>query len=125
MVIVMKKGSSREDLARVARAVEALGFRPHILPGVDRTAIGITGNIGPLDPDAFERLAGVARAIPVAQPFKLASREMKPEDTVVRLGSRAIGDGRLFVIAGPCAVETGEQILETARLMKQIGRAHV
>jgi 3-deoxy-7-phosphoheptulonate synthase len=121
MVIVMKKGCSREDLARVTRAVEALGFRPHVLPGVDRTAIGITGNLGPLDPDAFERLPGVARAIPVTQPFKLASREMKPEDTVVRLGSRTIGDGRLFVIAGPCAVETGEQILETARRMKLAG----
>ncbi len=121
MVIVMKKGCSREDLARVARAVEALGFRPHVLPGVERTAIGITGNPGPLDPDAFERLPGVARAIPVSQPFKLASREMKPEDTVIRLGPRTIGEGRLFVIAGPCAVETGDQILETARLLKLAG----
>ena len=121
MVIVMKKGSSREDLARVAQAVESLGFHPHVLPGAERTAIGITGNAGPLDPDAFERLPGVARAIPVSQPFKLASREMKPEDTVVRLGPRSIGDGHLFVIAGPCAVETGDQILETARLMKLAG----
>jgi len=121
MVIVMKKGSSREDLARVVRAVEALGFRPHVLPGMERTAVGITGNPGPLDPDVFERLPGVARAIPVSQPFKLASREMKPEDTVVTVGSRAIGGGGLFVIAGPCAVETGEQVLETARLMKLAG----
>jgi 3-deoxy-7-phosphoheptulonate synthase len=83
--------------------------------------VGITGNRGPLDPDVFERLTGVARAIPVSQPFKLASREMKPEDTVVKVGSRAIGDGGLFVIAGPCAVETGEQVLETARLMKLAG----
>jgi len=121
MVIVMKKGSSREDLARVARAVEALGFRAHVLAGVHRTAIGITGNPGPLDPDSFERLPGVARAIPVTQPFKLASREMKPEDTVIRLGSRTIGDGGLFVIAGPCAVETPDQIMETARAMKRAG----
>jgi 3-deoxy-7-phosphoheptulonate synthase len=121
MVIVMKKGSSREDLARVARAVEALGFHAHVLPGIERTAIGITGNPGPLDPDAFERLPGVARAFPVSQPFKLASRETKPEDTVVRVGSRTIGAGGLFVIAGPCAVETGDQILETARLMKIAG----
>jgi len=121
MVIVMKKGSSREDLARVAHAVETLGFRAHVLAGVHRTAIGVTGNPGPLDPDAFERLPGVARAIPVTQPFKLASREMKPEDTVIRVGSRTIGDGGLFVIAGPCAVETPEQILETARAMKRAG----
>jgi len=121
MVIVMKKGSSREDLARVARAVEALGFRAHVLAGVHRTAIGITGNPGPLDPDSFERLPGVARAIPVTQPFKLASREMKPDDTVIRLGSRSIGDGGLFVIAGPCAVENSDQIVETARAMKRAG----
>jgi 3-deoxy-7-phosphoheptulonate synthase len=121
MVIVMKKGSSREDLARVARVVENLGFDAHVLPGVERSVIGITGNPDPLDPDAFERLPGVARAIPITQPFKLASRELKPEDTVVKLGSRTIGGGGLFVIAGPCAVETGDQILETARLMTLAG----
>jgi 3-deoxy-7-phosphoheptulonate synthase len=121
MVIVMKKGSSREDLARVTRAVEQLGFCPHVLPGLERTAVGITGNPGPLDPDTFERLPGVARAIPISLPFKLASREMQPRDTVVRVGSKAIGGGGLFVIAGPCAVETAEQILETARLMKLAG----
>jgi len=121
MVIVMKKGSSREDLARVAHAVEALGFRAHVLAGVQRTAIGITGNPGPLDPDTFERLPGVAHAIPITQPFKLASREMKPDDTVIRIGSRGIGDGGLFVIGGPCAVESADQILETAHAMKRAG----
>jgi 3-deoxy-7-phosphoheptulonate synthase len=121
MVIVMKKGSSREDLARVAREVEELGFRAHVLPGLDRTVVGVTGNSDPLDPDTFERLPGVARAIPTSHPFKLASRETKPGDTVVRVGSRTIGDGGLFVIAGPCAVENGDQIVETARLMKSAG----
>jgi len=121
MVIVMKKGCTREDLARVTSAVEDLGLRAHVLPGVDRTAIGVTGNPGPLDPDAFERLPGVARAIPVSQPFKLASREMNPNDTVVRVGKRAIGDGGLFVIAGPCAVENADQIMETALAMKSAG----
>jgi 3-deoxy-7-phosphoheptulonate synthase len=121
MVIVMKKGSSREDLARVAQAIEALGFQAHVLPGIERTAIGVTGNVNPLDPDAFERLPGVARAIPISQPFKLASREMKPEDSVLTVGSRTIGGGGLFVIAGPCAVESGDRLLETARLMKLAG----
>jgi len=121
MVIVMKKESSREDLARVCRSVEELGFRPHTLVGVHRTAVGVTGNPGPVDPDLFERLPGVARAIPVSQPFKLASREMKPENTVIRVGSRSIGDGGLFVIAGPCAVENADQILATARAMKAAG----
>jgi len=121
MVIVMKKGSSREDLARVTRAIEQLGFCSHALPGLERTVVGITGNHGPLDSDTFERLPGVARAIPVTLPFKLASRELKPEDTVVRVGSRSIGGEGLFVIAGPCAVETADQILEAARLLKLAG----
>ena len=121
MVIVMNKGSSREDLARVTRVVEQLGFHPHVLPGIERTVVAVTGNPGPLDPDAFERLPGVARAIPIGQPLVLASRETKPDDTVVRVGSKVIGGGRLFVIAGPCAVETDDQIIETARLMKLAG----
>jgi len=121
MVIIMKKESTREDLARVCSAVEALGYRAHVLAGVQRTAVGITGNPGPLDPDTFERLAGVARAIPISQPYKLASREMKPEPTTIRVGSRTVGDGGLFVIAGPCAVENADQVLETARAMKRAG----
>ncbi len=121
MVIVMKKGSSREDLARVTRAVERLGFCPHVLPGHERTAVAISGNPGSIDPDTFERLPGVSRAIAISPPFKLASRETKPEDTVVRLGSKRIGGGGLFVIAGPCAVESADQMLETARLMKLAG----
>jgi 3-deoxy-7-phosphoheptulonate synthase len=121
MVIVMKKGSTREDLARVVRAVEELGLHPHVLPGLDRTVVGITGNTAPLDPDTFERLSGVARAIPIGLPFKLASRELKPDDTIIGLGSRTVGGGGLFVIAGPCAVETEDQVLETARLMKGAG----
>jgi len=121
MVIVMKKGSSREDLARVARSVEALGFRAHVLPGVQRTVVGITGNPGPLDPGLFERLSGVAKAVAITQPYKLASREMKLDDTVVRLGKRSIGDCGLFLIAGPCAVEGEEQLLMTAQQMKLAG----
>jgi 3-deoxy-7-phosphoheptulonate synthase len=121
MVIVMKKGSSREDLARVASAVEALGFRPHVFSGEERAAIGVTGNPNPIDPDVFERLPGVARAIPIGQPFKLASREMRPDDTVVPVGSRTVGGGGLFVIAGPCAVESEDQIVDTARAVKLAG----
>jgi 3-deoxy-7-phosphoheptulonate synthase len=91
------------------------------MQGVDRTVIGVSRSADPLDPDTFERLPGVARVVPVSHPFKLASREWKPEDTIVRVGSRTVGGGGLFVIAGPCAVETEEQVLETARLMKAAG----
>jgi 3-deoxy-7-phosphoheptulonate synthase len=121
MIIVMKKGSSREDLAQVIRAVESQGFRHQVLPGGDRTTVAVTGSSGPLDPDTFERLPGVASAIPVSQPYTLASREAKPEDTVVKIGARSVGDGGLFVIAGPCAVESAEQISESALLLKRAG----
>lgn len=121
MVIIMEKGSSREDLARIARAVHNLGFRAHVLPGADGAAIGVTGNRDALDPDLFERLPGVARAIPVRQPFKLASREMKPDDTVVRLGALTIGDGGLVIIGGPCAVESEDHLLQSAEVLKLAG----
>lgn len=121
MIIVMKNGSSREDLARVARKVEALGFHPHVFPGDAFAAIGVTGNPAPLDPDLFERLPGVVRAIPISQPFMLASRDRKPGDTVVRVGRRSIGGDGLFVVAGPCAVESEEQIVNVARALKLAG----
>ena len=121
MVIVMKKGSRREDLARVTRAVEDIGLRAHVLSGADRVAIGITGNLEPLDPAPFERLSGVDRALPVRHPYKLASRDMIPEATKVRVGNRVVGDGNLFLIAGPCAVEGEEQILTLARQLKLAG----
>src|SRR5215510_6460345 len=121
MIIVMKKGSSREDLAQVTRAVETLGLKAHVLPGASRTAVAVSGNTEALDPDLFERLRGVASATAVTPPFKLASREFKPEDTVIRVGSRAVGDGGLFVIAGPCAVESADQIMETAVELKRAG----
>src|SRR5262245_31614243 len=106
MLIVMKKGSTREDLARVAAAVEALGLQPHILPGTTHTVVGITGNAQPLDAARFEGLPGVSRAIAVSRPYRLAARDEHPDDTRIPLGARTIGGGGLFVVAGPCAVET-------------------
>ena len=121
MIIVMKKGSSREDLAQVTGTAESLGFRAHVLPGTDRATVLVMGSAGGMDPDLFERLPFVASAIPLSQPFKLVSREVKAEDTIVKVGSQAVGDGGLFVIAGPCAVESAEQILETADVLKRAG----
>jgi 3-deoxy-7-phosphoheptulonate synthase len=121
MLIVMKKGSTGEDLARVVRSVEDLGFRAHVIPGAERTAVGVTGNAAPLDPGVFEGLPGVAQAIPVSRPWKLAGREFRPEDTRIRLGGRTIGGGDLFVIAGPCAVENEEQVLSVAQLVRAAG----
>ena len=100
-----------------------MGLRPHIIPGAQRTAIGITGNQGTLDRAEFEDLPGVAEAIPVSKAYKLVSREVKPEDTVVRVAGVAIGGRDLVIIAGPCSVESREQILGR-RARREGGRSH-
>src|SRR6185436_17081647 len=105
MLIVMERGVSEESIERVVGRIEALGYRAHPIPGTGRTSIGITGNPGPLDPAEFESLPGVSRAIPVTQPFKLVSREVKSEDTIITVAGRRIGSSSFIVIAGPCAVE--------------------
>jgi len=121
MLIVMERGVSDESIERVVSKVEALGFRAHPIPGTGRTSIGITGNPGPLDPAEFESLPGVSRAIPVTQPFKLVSREVRHEDTIIAVGGRQIGSSSFNVIAGPCAVESVDQTMSVARRVKQAG----
>jgi 3-deoxy-7-phosphoheptulonate synthase len=124
MLILMKAGASPEQIEEACQAVRDLGFMPHPIPGAVRTAIGITGNKGPLDATVFTRLDGVADAVPVSQPYKLVSREVSPEDTVIDLGPVKIGGGGVCVMAGPCSVETRDQVLSTADHVKQHG-AHV
>ncbi|MDX1387700.1 MAG: 3-deoxy-7-phosphoheptulonate synthase [Acidobacteriota bacterium] len=121
MLIVMKKGISREDLDRVFRTIEELGFEGHAVPGEERVAVGITGNSAPIDPTIFDSLPGVAQAIGVTRPYRLVSREARSEDTVVRAGSLEIGGGSFTIIAGPCAVESEEQVLALARLLRGYG----
>src|SRR5688500_991756 len=101
MLIVMKPDATEEQVSAVVRIIEELGYRPHPMPGANRTAIGITGNAAPVDSSPFETLAGVAEAIRVTKPYKLVSLDLKPEQTVVRVGDVAIGGGDLAIIAGP------------------------
>lgn len=117
----MKAQAGPADIARVCERIEALGLKPHIIPGEQRTAIGITGNHGPLDPADFEHLPGVAEAIRVSKPYKLVSRETKPQDTVVTVHGVAVGGGGIVLCGGPCSVETREQILDSARAVKAAG----
>jgi 3-deoxy-7-phosphoheptulonate synthase len=117
----MRAQAGEAEIARVCERIKELGLEPHIIPGAQRTAIGITGNQGPLDAAEFEDLPGVAEAIPVSKPYKLVSREVKPEDTVVRVGEAAVGGPELVFCAGPCSVESREQILATARAVKAAG----
>ncbi|HVY49287.1 MAG TPA: 3-deoxy-7-phosphoheptulonate synthase [Minicystis sp.] len=121
MLILMKQGATPEQIEGACKAVRDLGYTPHPIPGAVRTAIGITGNKGPLEPTLFTRLEGVADAVPVSQPFKLVSREVKPETTVIDLGNVKIGDGSICVMAGPCAVEGREQLVSTAEHVAKHG----
>ena len=121
MLIVMKADASKEDVAAVEKKIRELGFTPNDIPGATRLAIGITGNQGPVDPGIFTVMAGVADAVPVSKPWKLVSREVKPDDTVVKIGTAQIGGGKFGVIAGPCAVESKEQVDAAAVAVKQAG----
>src|SRR5947208_12731929 len=117
----MTAHATETDIDRVRQKIESLGFRAHIMPGAQKTAIGITGNPGPVDPAEFEDLPGVAEAIRVTKPYKLVSRETKSENTVVRIKDVSVGGRELAFCGGPCSVENREQILESARAVKAAG----
>ncbi|MBZ5610801.1 MAG: 3-deoxy-7-phosphoheptulonate synthase [Acidobacteriia bacterium] len=121
MLVVMRAQATEQDIAGVCEKIQSLGFRPHVMPGAERTAIGITGNHGPVPAAEFEDLPGVAEAIPVSKPYKLVSREVKPDNTVVRIAGVAVGGAELALCAGPCSVENREQILASARAVKASG----
>jgi 3-deoxy-7-phosphoheptulonate synthase len=121
VLVVMKAQAGPADIARVCERIEALGFKPHIIPGEQRTAIGITGNSGPIDTAEFENLPGVADAIRVSKPYKLVSRETKPDNTVVFVNGVAVGGEEIVLCGGPCSVESREQILESAHAVKASG----
>ena len=121
MLIVMKADATPADIERVEEVIEKLGFRPHTMPGAGRTAIGITGNRGSVDPTHFENLSGVAEAIRVTKPYKLISKDLRPEKSVIKVGNATIGGDELAVIAGPCAVETVEQVFSVAEQVAKSG----
>lgn len=123
MLIVMKSHATAEEIRAVCEHVESLGLRPHPLPGAQRTAIGITGNQGTINRGTFEELSGVAEVIRVSKPYKLVSRDVKEEDTVVSFpGTDAsIGGKDLAVIAGPCSIETREQAFAVAEQVAAAG----
>src|ERR1700682_1292067 len=121
MLIVMQANATEREIADVVKVVNEMGLRAHPLPGATRTAIGITGNTGAIDPTHFENLAGVAEAIRVSKPYKLITRDLRPEKTVVRVGDAAIGNRELAIIAGPCAIESREQAFAVAEVVQRSG----
>ena len=117
----MESTATEEQIRAVTERIRSLGLRPHPIPGAERTAIGITGNHGPIDPAEFEPLPGVQQAIRVTKPYKLVSREVKTPDTVVMVGGCPVGGRRLTIIAGPCAVESEAQTLTIAARVREAG----
>lgn len=121
MIIVMKDHATAEQIAGVVTQVEAQGFRVHLSQGEERTIIGVIGDERPVEVGLFEVLDGVERTVPILKPYKLASREMHPADTLVPLDGLKVGGPKLALIAGPCSVESRSQILETAQAVKEAG----
>ncbi len=121
MIVVMKPGASREQVEHAVKRVEQLGLKPHVIHGTHRTVIAAVGDRRDEHREALESCPGVAEVVPILAPYKIASREVKPEPTVVRTGSLTVGGGTVGVIAGPCSVESREQILQTARAVKDAG----
>ena len=121
MLIVMKSDATDGQIETVLSVIEQLGFKAHPMPGTTRTAIGITGNQGAVDPSHFENLAGVAEAIRVSKPYKLITLDLRPEKTVVRVGDATIGGDELAIIAGPCAIESRAQAFSIAEAVRRSG----
>jgi 3-deoxy-7-phosphoheptulonate synthase len=121
MLVVMHTDARRADIDRVVAVIAGQGLTPHELPGATRTAVGMTGNTGSVDTALFEGLPGVERAIRVTKPFKLASREMRRDDTVVRTPFGEFGPGRFPVVAGPCSVESEAMVMATAEFLAANG----
>jgi 3-deoxy-7-phosphoheptulonate synthase len=121
MLVVMQSHATAAQIEQVVEAIRQMKLTPHPMPGATRTAIGITGNIGTVDPRTLEVLPGVMELIRVTKPYKLASREMHPADTYVRLPQTVIGPGTFTMIAGPCSVENEDLILRAAEFLKKHG----
>jgi len=123
LIIVMKTGSQDREITDVLARLDNLGLKGHLSRGVERTVIGVVGVTAAV-PDLRERLSmipGVEDVVPISRPYKLASREFKPDDTVIKVGGVKIGGNEVVVIAGPCAAETREQVMSTARAVKAAG----
>ena len=121
MLIVMDKTATPNQIDAVVAAIEQKGYKARPIPGGERVSIGVLHNQGPVDAGLFAGFAGVRDVIPVTRPYKLVSREFKPDDTIIRIGDIEIGNGHLTMMAGPCAIESAEQALTIARHVHQSG----
>jgi 3-deoxy-7-phosphoheptulonate synthase len=121
MIVVMKHQATEKEISGVIRQIEELGFRAHLSQGEERTVIGLIGDERPLEPNTLELWPGVERVVRILHPFKLASRDFHPETTLIGVNGMTIGCNEIVVMAGPCSVESREQIMETAAAVKEAG----
>ncbi|HUS82389.1 MAG TPA: 3-deoxy-7-phosphoheptulonate synthase, partial [Dehalococcoidia bacterium] len=121
MMVVMKKDHSPQELQAVLDHLEGGGLSGHMIIGVERKVIGVVGQIYPELSDELRALPGVDETVPISRPYKLASRELRPHDTIVKVGDVEVGGGSTVVIAGQCSVDTPDQMLATAQVVKESG----
>ncbi|MDR3604560.1 MAG: 3-deoxy-7-phosphoheptulonate synthase [Syntrophaceae bacterium] len=121
MVVVMKKNANENQISRVLFKIEALGSKAHLSRGNIRTIIGVVGDNSNIEPGVFESLDGVERVVPLLGPFKLASRDFRKENSSFSIDGSQIGGKKIIMIAGPCAVESREQLIEAALAVKKAG----
>jgi len=122
MIIVMQKGASEAQIEHVFKRIKELGYKPHPIYGVERTVIGAIGDErGKMRLQVLASLPGVEKVVPILQPFKLVSKELKKDPTIISVGDLRIGSRQFVVMAGPCSVESREQILQAARAVKNAG----
>ena len=121
MMVIMKKGHSKEEMAALLQRLEAVGLSGHTIVGVERTVVGVVGEVYPELADDLETMPGVDDIVPISKPYKLSSRELKAADTTISVGNVTIGAGQTVVMAGPCAVESEEQLMAAAQAVKAAG----
>jgi 3-deoxy-7-phosphoheptulonate synthase len=121
VIIIMEKDATQKQVDGVVDWIKSQGYREHLSQGEEHTLVGVIGNDRPLDQGQVERLDGVERVVPILAPYKLVSLQMQPEPTHVALNGLKVGDTQVALIAGPCSVESREQILEVAEMVKEAG----
>ena len=123
MLVVMKATATEEQVRAVCQKIEAMGYRAHAMPGAERTAVGITGNRGVVEAGTLDELPGVQELIRVTKPYKLVSRDIKPETSVIRFAGTdaTIGGKGLAIMAGPCSIESHEQAFAVAEHVRRAG----
>jgi 3-deoxy-7-phosphoheptulonate synthase len=121
MIIVMDRGATRDDIEKVRDKIVSLGYTAHEVRGATRTVVTMTGNREKVSPARFRSMAGVQEVLSITKPYKLAGRETKAENTEIHVDGETIGGRELAIIAGPCAVESREQLLQTAEVVRDAG----